>query len=512
MAPLHNPANLKGVRAMEALIPGIPQVAVFDTAFHQTMPDYAYMYGLPYEMYKKYGVRRYGFHGTSHRYVSRRACEILGVPYEDQKIITAHVGNGGSITAIKNGKSVDTSMGLTPVEGLLMGTRCGDVDAGALSFIMDKEGMDGAGLSDLINKRSGVAGLSGISSDMREIEAAVAAGNPRAIMTLNVYNYRIKKYIGAYAAAMGGCDILVWTGGVGENQWATRRAVCENMEYMGMKIDVEKNEGMRGEEMVISTPDSKVTIIVVPTDEEFMIAADTLEILYKRILLKLSGESLMGGKQYGIDEVRLNEYAAQIKEIAEMGVQIGIVIGGGNIFRGLSGASKGFDRVKGDQMGMLATVINSLALSSALVAQGVKAKVLTAIRMEPIGEFYNKWRAIELLEQGNVVIMSGGTGNPFFTTDTGSSLRGIEIEADVMLKGTRVDGIYTADPEKDPTATKFSDITYDEIYTRGLKVMDLTATTMCKENNLPIIVFDMDTNGNLKKVMSGENIGTLVHN
>ena len=233
---------------------------------------------------------------------------------------------------------------------------------------------------------------------------------------------------------------------------------------------------------------------------------------YKRILLKLSGESLMGSKQYGIDENRLAEYATQIKEIAEMGVQIGIVIGGGNIFRGLSGASKGFDRIKGDQMGMLATVINSLALSSALVAQGVKAKVLTAIRMEPIGEFYNKWRAIELLEQGNVVIMSGGTGNPFFTTDTGSSLRGIEIEADVMLKGTRVDGIYTADPEKDPTATKFSEITYDEIYNRGLKVMDLTATTMCKENNLPIIVFDMDTVGNLKKVMSGENIGTLVHN
>ena len=282
LAPLHNPANLKGVDAISAILPNIPQVGVFDTAFHQTMPDYAYMYGLPYEMYKKYGVRRYGFHGTSHRYVSRRACEILGVPYEDQKIITAHVGNGGSITAIKNGKSVDTSMGLTPVEGLLMGTRCGDVDAGALSFIMDKEGMDGAGLSDLINKRSGVAGLSGISSDMREIEAAVAAGNPRAIMTLNVYNYRIKKYIGAYAAAMGGCDILVWTGGVGENQWATRRAVCENMEYMGMKIDVEKNEGMRGEEMVISTPDSKVTIIVVPTDEEFMIAADTLEILDKK--------------------------------------------------------------------------------------------------------------------------------------------------------------------------------------------------------------------------------------
>ena len=281
LAPLHNPPNLKGIRAMSALIPGIRQVGVFDTAFHQTMPDYAYMYGLPYSLYKKYGIRRYGFHGTSHRYVSKRACEILGVPYEEQKIITAHVGNGGSIAAVKNGKSVDTSMGLTPVEGLLMGTRCGDVDAGALTFIMDKEKLDAKGLSDLINKQSGVQGLSGISSDMREIEAAVAEGDKRAIMALNIYNYRIKKYIGAYAAAMGGCDILVWTGGVGENQWATRRVVCENMEYMGMKIDVEKNEGMRGEEMVISTPDSKVTIIVVPTDEEYMIASDTMDILGK---------------------------------------------------------------------------------------------------------------------------------------------------------------------------------------------------------------------------------------
>ncbi len=252
-----------------------------DTAFHQTMPAKAYMYGLPYEMYTKYGVRRYGFHGTSHRYVSRRACEILGVPYEEQKIITAHVGNGGSIAAVDHGKCVDTSMGLTPVEGLLMGTRCGDVDAGALSFIMEKEGLDGHGLSDLINKKSGVAGLVGGSSDMRDLEAAVEAGDERATMVLDVYNYRIKKYIGAYAAAMGGCDILVWTGGVGENQWATRRVVCENMEYMGMKIDVEKNEGMRGEEMVISTPDSKVTIIVVPTDEEYMIAADTMDILGK---------------------------------------------------------------------------------------------------------------------------------------------------------------------------------------------------------------------------------------
>lgn len=233
---------------------------------------------------------------------------------------------------------------------------------------------------------------------------------------------------------------------------------------------------------------------------------------YKRILLKLSGESLMGKKQYGIDETKLEEYARQIKEVAAMGVQIGIMIGGGNIFRGLSGTAKGFDRVKGDQMGMLATVINSLALSSALHALHVKSEVLTAIRMEPIGEFYNKWKAIEYLERGHVVILSAGTGNPFFTTDTGSSLRGIEIEADVMLKGTRVDGVYTADPEKDPDATKFDAITFDEVYTRNLKVMDLTATTMCKENNLPIIVFNMDVPGNLKKVLTGAKIGTLVHN
>lgn len=232
---------------------------------------------------------------------------------------------------------------------------------------------------------------------------------------------------------------------------------------------------------------------------------------YKRILLKLSGESLMGEKQYGIDEKRIAEYATQIKEIADMGIEIGIVIGGGNIFRGLSGTSKGVDRVKGDQMGMLATVINSLALSSALEKIGQKAQVFTAINMFPIGEYYSKWRAIEAMQNGTVAIISGGTGNPFFTTDTGSALRGIEIEAEVMLKGTRVDGIYTADPEKDPTAKKFNKISYDEIYTRGLKVMDLTATTLCKENHLPIIVFDMDTVGNLKKVLSGENIGTLVY-
>ena len=234
--------------------------------------------------------------------------------------------------------------------------------------------------------------------------------------------------------------------------------------------------------------------------------------MYKRILLKLSGESLMGKQNYGIDTERLNDYARQIKEVHDMGVQIGIVIGGGNIFRGLTGAGKGFDRVKGDQMGMCATVINSLALSSALDSVGVKNKVLTAIRMEPIGEFYTKWKAIEAMEEGKVCIFSAGTGSPYFTTDTGSSLRGIEIEADVMLKGTRVDGIYTADPEKDPTATKFEDITYQDVIAKNLKVIDVTATAMCMQNNLPIYVFNMDIVGNLKKVMDGEAIGTLVHN
>ena len=232
---------------------------------------------------------------------------------------------------------------------------------------------------------------------------------------------------------------------------------------------------------------------------------------YRRVLLKLSGESLAGAKGTGIDTVRLGQYAEQIKEIASGGVEVALVIGGGNIFRGLSGAAKGFDRVKGDQMGMLATVINSLALSSALEAVGQPAQVFTAVNMFPIGEHYSKWRAIEALRAGKVAIMAGGTGNPFFTTDTGSALRGIEVEADVMLKGTRVDGIYTADPEKDPTATKFSEITYDEVYTRGLKVMDLTATALCKENGLPIVVFDMDTPGNLAKVIAGEPIGTVVY-
>ncbi|HHU96776.1 MAG: UMP kinase [Bacteroidota bacterium] len=232
---------------------------------------------------------------------------------------------------------------------------------------------------------------------------------------------------------------------------------------------------------------------------------------YNRVLLKLSGESLMGDQQFGIDEKRLKEYVEQIHEVAQMGIQVGIVIGGGNIFRGLSGTAQGVDRVKGDQMGMLATVINSLALSSGLSAVGQRNHVYTAVRMEPIGEFYSKWEAIQSLDRGEVVIIAGGTGNPFFTTDSASALRGIELEVDVMLKGTRVDGVYTADPEKDPTATKFKAISFDELYERGLKVMDLTAATLCKENNLPIVVFDMDTAGNLKKVVTGDDIGTLVH-
>ncbi len=232
---------------------------------------------------------------------------------------------------------------------------------------------------------------------------------------------------------------------------------------------------------------------------------------YKRILLKLSGESLMGGQPYGLSTDVLASYARQIRAVAESGVQLAIVIGGGNIFRGLSGVNRGFDRVKGDQMGMLATIINSLALQSALESEGVKARVLTSIRMEPIGEYYSKARALECMQAGEVVIVGGGTSNPFFSTDTASALRGVEVEADVMLKGTRVDGVYTADPEKDPTAVRFDEISFDEVYARGLKVMDLTAFTLCKENRLPVIVFDMDTEGNLGKVVAGEKIGTLVH-
>ncbi|MDD4776859.1 MAG: acetate kinase [Fermentimonas sp.] len=279
LAPLHNPPNLKGIYAIQELLPETPQVGVFDTAFHQTMPDYAYMYGLPYSLYEKYGIRRYGFHGTSHRYVSRRACEFLGVPYEEQRIITAHIGNGGSVTAIKNGESIDTSMGMTPVEGLIMGTRSGDVDPGVISYIMEKENMGTKGISTLLNKFSGMLGISGVSSDMREIEEAIEGGNKRAIMAMKTYCYRIKKYVGSYAAALGGVDILVFTGGVGENQASARKAVCENMEYMGIELDEELNDSVRAKEVVISKPSSKVKVLIIPTDEELTIAKDTVEIL-----------------------------------------------------------------------------------------------------------------------------------------------------------------------------------------------------------------------------------------
>ena len=279
LAPLHNPANLKGVEAVSELMPGLPQVGVFDTAFHQTMPAHSYLYAIPYELYKKYGVRRYGFHGTSHRYVSQRVCDFLGVKCEDKKIITCHIGNGGSIAAVLNGKCVDTSMGLTPLEGLMMGTRSGDIDAGAVTFLEKKLGLDADGMSNLLNKKSGVLGITGISSDMREIEAAIEKGDEMAKIALDMYNYRIKKYIGAYAAAMGGCDIIVFTAGVGENQYQTRQDACVGLEYMGVKLDVEKNKTIRGEEAVISTPDSKVTVCVIPTDEELMIATDTMNLL-----------------------------------------------------------------------------------------------------------------------------------------------------------------------------------------------------------------------------------------
>ena len=278
-APLHNPANLEGIRGIQKILPDTPQVAVFDTAFHQTMPDYAYFYALPYQAYEKFGVRRYGFHGTSHRYVSQRACDILGVAYESQRIITAHIGNGGSITAIKNGKSVDTSMGMTPTEGLIMGTRCGDIDPGVLPYIMQKENLDADALGSFLNKKCGVAGFSELSSDMRDIESAISAGNKRASQILSMCNYRIRKYIGAYAAVLNGVDILIFTGGVGENQWAARAEICKDMEYLGLIFDAEKNKNERGREIVLSRPESKVTVMVVPTDEEFMIASDTQEIL-----------------------------------------------------------------------------------------------------------------------------------------------------------------------------------------------------------------------------------------
>ena len=278
LAPLHNPANLKGVNAVKELMPGLPQVGVFDTAFHQTMPAKAYLYAVPYELYEKYGVRRYGFHGTSHRYVSARALEFLGMQAEGTKVITAHIGNGGSLAAVVDGKCVDTTMGLTPLEGVMMGTRSGDIDGGAITFIQKKLNLDADGMSNLLNKKSGIAGLCGYT-DMRDVENAAAAGEEKAVIAQDSYFYRIKKYVGAYAAAMGGCDVLVFTAGVGENQTGMREAVCENMEYMGIKIDKEKNATIRGEEAIISTPDSKVKVVVIPTDEELMIATDTMALL-----------------------------------------------------------------------------------------------------------------------------------------------------------------------------------------------------------------------------------------
>lgn len=283
LAPLHNPPNLKGIQAMEELIPGIPQVGVFDTAFHQTMEEHAYMYGIPYILYKKYGIRRYGFHGTSHRYVTKRACEMLDVDYGQQRIISCHLGNGASVAAVKNGKSVDTSMGFTPLEGLIMGTRCGDLDVGVVTYIMEKEDLGIKTANTLFNKHAGMLGLTGVSSDMREISEAGMNGNERAKMALDIYNYKVKKYIGSYIAAMNGLDILIMTGGIGENAVHTRNGVCSELEWLGIVIDQEKNNLVKGTEAVISTPGSKVKVLVVPTNEELMIALDTEKIVRGRV-------------------------------------------------------------------------------------------------------------------------------------------------------------------------------------------------------------------------------------
>lgn len=279
LAPLHNPANLKGIRAVSELMPGLPQVGVFDTAFHQTMPDYAYLYALPYEVYEQFGVRRYGFHGTSHRYVSQRVCDFLGVDMKKQRIITCHIGNGGSLAAVKYGQCMDTTMGLTPLEGIMMGTRSGDVDGGAITYLEKKLNLSPDEMSNYLNKKSGVQGVFGVSSDMRDLEAACTAGEKRAILAQNMYNYKIKKYIGAFAAAMGGVDIIVFTAGVGENQPSMRAGVMEGLDFLGVKIDEKINATLRGEEKVISTPDSQVKVVVIPTDEELMIASDTLALI-----------------------------------------------------------------------------------------------------------------------------------------------------------------------------------------------------------------------------------------
>ena len=282
LAPLHNPPNLKGIYAIQSLIPDVPQVGVFDTAFHQSMPDYAYMYGIPYALYKKYGIRRYGFHGTSHRYVSKRACEILGVDYKNTKIVTCHLGNGASVAAIKNGESVDTSMGFTPLEGLIMGTRAGDLDIGAVTYIMEKEKIGVKTASTLFNKHSGMLGITGISSDARDIENAFIEGNERARLAMEMYDYRIRKYIGAYAAAMGGIDILLFTGGIGENSDLTRAGICKDLEFLGIELDESLNTGLRGKEKVISKEGLKAKVMVVPTNEELTIAQDTQVLVEER--------------------------------------------------------------------------------------------------------------------------------------------------------------------------------------------------------------------------------------
>ena len=280
LAPVHNAGHLKGIRAVDHLMPEVPQVTVFDNAFHSTMPAHAYLYAVPYELYEKYHVRRYGFHGTSHRYVSHRVAELMGKDIKDLKIITCHIGNGASVAAIKDGKVIDTSMGLTPLAGVMMGSRSGDIDASAVTYIMDKLNLKPQEMADFLNKKSGVLGITGISSDMRDIEEAASKGNERAQLALRMYNYRIKKYIGSYAAAMGGVDVIVWTAGVGENQISTRMEACSGLEFLGVKMDAEANN-CRGEEKLISAPDSKVQVWVVPTDEEIVIARDTMELVKK---------------------------------------------------------------------------------------------------------------------------------------------------------------------------------------------------------------------------------------
>ena len=279
LAPLHNPANLKGIYAMQKILPNVTQCGVFDTAFHSTMPDYAYMYGLPYEVYDKYKIRRYGFHGTSHRYVSKKACDLLNLKYENQKIITCHLGNGASIAAIKDGKSFDTSMGLTPVEGLIMGTRCGDLDLGAFLYLMEKENMDTKKANNYINKVSGMIGISGVSSDMRDIWKASDEGNKKAALAMNMYIYRVKKYVGAYAAGMGGVDLIVFTGGIGENDYLVREGVCKDLKFLGIDFDLQKNHGLKSKDEILTKPESKVKVATICTNEELVIAMDTMDII-----------------------------------------------------------------------------------------------------------------------------------------------------------------------------------------------------------------------------------------